>query len=123
MKLGSLPIDGAGAFDHDILLGDGEEKSPVSIVQGRVTGEGDCIYGVVVGPRAAAKENRGGCEVESDVTAQFDGADAEESSGHEYGAASVRVTSVNGRLDGGGVQRGAVTLCAKRCDVVDAGAE
>ena len=123
MELGALAVDGAGAFDGDVCLLDGEEEGPVAVDEGGVAAEGDGVDGVVLLAVGAAEEFCGGGDVEGDVALEFGGADEEGAGGDEDRAAAVACAGVDGGLERGGVEGGAVALGSVVADVVDARAE
>jgi hypothetical protein len=57
MELRTLAVDRAGTFNDDILLIDGEEESPVAIVESGIASEWDGIDRMVVGAVATSEEN------------------------------------------------------------------
>ena len=61
--------------------------------------------------------------MQRDIALHLDGADQEDTRGHQHRAPLVLITCVNRRLHRGGVERGAVALGAKVADVVGARAE
>ena len=122
MELEALAVDCAWAFDGYVCLLDGEEESPVSVDEGRVTAERDGVYGVVLLAVGAAEEFCGGCDVEGDVAFELSCADEEGAGGDEDGASSIGCAGVDGGLEGGGIEGGAVAFGSVVADVVDAGA-
>ena len=101
----------------------GEEKAHVAVAKSGVSGERDGVGGAVLLAVGAAEEFALGGDVQGDVAFELDGADDEDAGGNEDGAALVFVASVDGGLEGAGVESFAVACGAEVADVVDAGAE
>jgi len=123
VELSALTVDGARAFDGDVLLPDSVEESPVAVDEGGVATKGDGVYGVILLAVGASKEFCGGGDVEGNVAFELGGANEEGSAGNEDGAATVCGAGVDGGLECGGVEGGAVAFSSVVADVVDARAE
>src|SRR5581483_7137045 len=101
---------------------DGEQQSPVTIAQCRITIQRDCLDRVVVLAFAAAEQGCGCGEVQGDVGLQLGRPDDEGPGGYQYRAPAIGSTCINRSLQRRRIERFAVTFSAEVANVVNTGA-
>ena len=120
MKLNALPVDQPRPIYRDVLRVHGKKQRPVAVAERRVAGERDRVHRMVLRSVRAAEQCRGRGQIEGEIAPELERADVERALGHEHRSTALGVTSVDGLLHGGGIERRTVAFRSVIANIVDA---